>query len=237
LSACGGSKEVEILDVYFSTDQSEEGLNTRTNEFISTDTINLNIDVDGNPDEGNVLVDFYFNEMLISSVGYEFPIDDISKGDSHLYFTLESDNPFGISKNYHAVVSVNDEEYGVYDFMVVPPESAIPSQITDAAFYTLDSAAGDFVESDVYSKDEIVSILVTGDYGQWSWFETLWYRGDYKEGDLIADCGMAGQYPENLNGEQFIDSCIPEDGWEIGTYEVLIYLDDEIAGTYPFTIE
>jgi hypothetical protein len=48
---------------------------------------------------------------------------------------------------------------------------------------------------------------------------------------------MAGQYPENLNGEQFIDSCIPEDGWEIGTYEVLIYLDDEIAGTYPFTIE
>lgn len=237
LSACGGPKGIEILDVYFSTDQSEEGLNARKSEFNPEDTINLNIDVAGNPDEGNLLVEYYFDKLLLSSTEFDFPIEDDAKGDSHLFFTVESDDPLWISKNFHAVVSVNGEEYGNYDFAVVPPEDAISSQITDAVFYNLDAATGDFVETNVYSQDEMVNLLISGDFGKWSWFETLWYRGDYHEGELIEECGLAGQYPENSSEEQIIDACIPDKGWEQGDFEILLYLNDEVAGTYPFTIE
>ena len=237
VSACGSNKGIEILDVYFSRDQSDEGLNARENAFYPPDVVYFNVEIDGQPKEGTLSVDYQFNNYSIATTEFTFPAD-IEKGiTTHVYFDLEAVEPLSISNNYKVVLGVNGEEFGEYDFSVKPPENAIPSQIKEAKLAYLDLDTEDFVETNIFSQDEFATLIFASDLGEYSWFETLWYTGDHETGDIIIDCGIAGMSPENLVDEVSTDSCMPGAGWEIGEHEVILYLNDEIAGVYPFTIE
>lgn len=238
LSACGSSREIEILDVYFSQDQTEEGLAARKDEFYSSDSVYINISLNGPPTEGVIEVEFNLSDYLtINSIETSFPMEDYTDDYDHLYFTLEPDDPFRVSSNYWAIIWVNGEEFGRYNFKIIPPENAIPTQLKEAMLVYADFNSEDIVETNTFSTDQVVTFYFTADMGEESWFETAWYKGDHATGEFILDCGTAMLNPENLEDAYGIDDCFPANGWESGEYELVLSINGEDVGFYPFTIE
>lgn len=246
LSACGSDETtyttvggLEIIDVTYSKGLTDGEPTTITDEFYPTDVVYLTVDIHGRPDSGVVSAEAYWNDQFISSVDVD--LADVNSGvvmsvgeDTYASITLTPSSDWPISKNYKFLVSINGEKLGEYPFTVVPPADAIPSVIDAVALSKdVDENFNPVNPTTTFAATDPVFLVANGDFGRDTWFNIMWTVS----GDSLVDCNTVIKADQDYPDDGLYFSCAPDTGWPAGEHNVTLYMNDELIGTYPFTVE
>jgi len=246
LSACGSDETtyttvggLEIIDVTYSKGLTDGEPTTITDEFYPTDVVYLTVDIHGRPDSGVVSAEAYWNDQFISSVDVD--LSDANSGvimsvgeNTYASITLTPTTDWPISKNYTFLVSINGEKLGEYPFTVVPPADAIPSVIDAVALSKdVDENFNPINPTTTFATMDPVFLVANGDFGKDTWFNILWTVS----GDSLVDCNTVIKADQDYPDDGLYFSCAPDTGWPAGEHNVTLYMNDELIGTYIFTVE
>jgi len=246
LSACGSDETsyttvggLEIVDVTYSKGITDGEPTTITDEFYPTETVYLTVDIHGRPESGVVSAEAYWNEQFISSV--DIDLADVNSGvimsvgeNTYASITLTPSADWPISKNYKFLVSINGEKLGEYPFTVVPPEDAIPSVINAVSLSKdVDENFNPIDPTTTFAAPEPVFLVANGDFGRDTWFNIVWTVS----GDSLVDCNTVIKADQDYPDDGLYFSCAPDTGWPAGEHNVTLYMNDELVGTYTFTVE
>lgn len=246
LNACSGETAesnlvggLEVLGVTLSKEQTSEGPTATTTEFYPTDVIYLTVEIKGRPKEGVVSAEAYWKDQFIASVDVDLATVNedvlISVGENTFAFiNLTPTDPWPISDNYIFAVYINDEKMGDYSFSVIPPADAIPSVLDSVTLAKdVDQNYQPIDPTTTFLANEPVTLVANGDIGRDTWFSVLWTVS----GDSLVDCNTIIKADQDYPDDGLFFSCQPETGWPVGEHSVTLYMNDELVGTYAFTIE
>jgi hypothetical protein len=230
---------IEVLGATFAHGLSEqmEPVNPGT-DFLSDETVYLSVKIKGRPAEGLVTARFYLGDSSIAEASVD--LADVNSGllfsigeSTYAGYTLTHAEPLPLSDNYRAEVFYNDVPLGSTAFRVVPPQEAIPSQITQVVLAKgTDESYNPIEPSNVFSFDQTVNLVGRGDLGLDTWLQAEWYIGGQ-----LDDAGTRSlTAQENLQDVGFAFSYLPEGGWPTGEHYVVLIMNDEEVGRYSFTI-
>lgn len=246
LSACSSDEPsyttvggLDVISVTYSKAITDGEPTTITNEFYPTETVYLTVDIHGRPESGIVSAEAYWNDQFVSSV--DIDLADVNSGvivsvgeNTYVSITLTPDADWPISKNYTFFVTINGEKLGEYPFTVIPPADAIPSVIdtvtlakdVDEYFNPIDSTT-------TFTATDPVFLVANGDFGRDTWFNVLWTIS----GESLVDCNTIIKADQDYPDDGLFFSCEPDAGWPTGEHNVTLFMNDELVGTYPFTVE
>ncbi len=207
-------------------------------DFSPDETVYLSLRIRGRPEEGVVTARFYWYDSLIAEAGVD--LADVNSGlvfslgeDTYAGYTLTHEEPFPISDRYRTEVFYNDQFLDTYAFRVVPPPEAIPSQVTQATLALgADEEYNPIEPTTTFAVDEAVYLVGEGDLGVDTWLQADWYvKGELDEGGTRSIT-----LEENIPNAGFAFSFLPDGGWPPGEHFVVLTMNDEEAGRYPFTV-
>lgn len=129
LSACGGAKSadstitIKSVTLAGSLDENYQAVDPK-NQFFSTDTIYVSVDVAGQPKVGKLNGKFFYGDQLISEATLDFATVNqdivISIGeDTFAGFNLSPSQPWPIDTIYKFELYVNDAKFGEYPYQVI----------------------------------------------------------------------------------------------------------------------
>jgi hypothetical protein len=230
---------IEVKEVTFAHGLSEEMQPVDPgSDFDPTETIYLSVRLKGRPKEGVVAARFFWGEDFIAEA--EVDLSDVNSGlifsigeDTYVGYTLTHETPFPVSGGYRAEVFYNEEALGSYDFRVVPPAEAIPTEITSV---TLAKGADENYDpidpATTFTTGEAVYLVGHGDLGLATWLQADWYV----DGQLDEAGTRNFSLEENVADVGFAFSYLPEGGWTAGEHFVVLTVNGEEIGRYTFTI-
>jgi hypothetical protein len=234
-----GEVGVEIKEATFAHGLTEDMQPTNPGaDFAPDETVYLSLRLNGRPKEGVVTSRFYWGDSLIADAGVD--LADVNSGvlfsvgeDTYVGYTLTHDDPFPISDQYRAEVSYNDQPLGIYSFRVAPPAEAIPSQVKQV---TLALGADENYEpvdpTTSFAPDQEVYLVGAGDLGLSTWLQADWYVN----GALDETGTRSLTLDQNIADAGFTFSFLPEGGWPAGEHFVVLTMNDQEVGRYPFTV-
>jgi hypothetical protein len=229
---------IEVKEVTFAHGLTEEMQPVDPgSDFGPTETIYLSVRLKGRPKEGVVAARFYWRDNAIAEA--EVDLGDVNSGlifsigeDTYVGYTLTHENPFPVSEGYRAEVFYNGEALGTYDFRVVPPAEAIPTQITSVTLAKGADENYDPVEpATTFTNAEGVYLVGHGDLGIATWLQAEWYVN----GQLDEAGTRNLSLDENAADVGFAFSYLPEGGWPAGEHFVVLTVNGEEIGRYAFT--
>jgi hypothetical protein len=230
---------IEILEATFGHDLTEEMQPVDPGaDFRPDETVYLSLRIRGRPKEGVVTARFFWRDAFIAEAGV-----DLADVNSRLLFSigentyagysLTHEQPFPLGRGYRAEVSYDGQPLGEYAFRVVPPPEAIPSQVTEAALAQgTDANYAPIAPTTSFAREDTVHLVGRGDLGLYSWIQADWYVN----GELDEAGTRSLTMEENVADTGFAFSYHPEGGWPPGDHFVVLTLNDQELGRYPFTV-
>ncbi len=234
--------ELEILEATFAHGLTEEMAPVDPgNAFTPEETIYLAIKLKGTPKEGQVAARFFYQDQEIASATVDLAEERkkqgllfVIGGNTNVGFTLTHENPFPISDFYRAEVLLNGTPAGSYNFVVVPPPEAIPSQVRQATLARGVTEDSQPIEpANVFTPTAEVFLVGRVDLGLYSTLEAHWYVA----GELDEAGTRTITAQDNLEDVGFYFSYLPEGGWPEGEHKVVLLIDDQEIATYTFTVQ
>ena len=231
---------IEISEVTFAHGLTEEMRAIDPgNDFAPDETVYLSVTIKGRPKSGVVTARFHWHDLTIAEASAD--LADVNSGvllsigeSTYVGYNLSLDDPFPISGFYRADLFYDDIPLDSYEFHVVPPSDAIPSivkKVTLARGVDENNNATEPTTS--FKADDTVHLVASGDLGLSTWIQADWLVDDR----LDEDCTRSLTLYENAPDNSFWFSCRPADGWPSGTHRVVLTMNDQEVGTYPFTVE
>ncbi len=229
---------IEILEATFAHDLGEEMQPIDPgSEFSPDETVNLSLKIKGRPKEGVITARFFWYDAPISEASVDFA--DANSGllfsfgeDTYVGYSLTPELPFPLSDQYSALVFYNDELLDAYAFRVVPPPDAIPSTVTSVTLARGATENYDPIEPTTeFSATDEVFLVGEGDLGTSTWLQA----DPYINGEPYEDGTRSLTLEENIPGAGFVFSFLPEGGWPEGEHFVVLTMNDQEVGRYPFT--
>lgn len=238
-TAPSASAGIEILEATFAHGLTEEMLPVEPGSaFDPEDTIHLSLKLRGRPKEGIVTARFYYGDMLIAEASVDLGASNsglvFSFGeDTYLGYTLSHEQPFPASEEYRAEVFYGDVALASYPFQVIAPPGSLVSRITDVLLALGSDENLDPVHpTTIFSSAEEVHLVGEGDMAAGSTIRAEWYV----DGQL-DDAGTRVLSPEqDIPQGGFVFSFLPDGGWPPGEHEVVLTLNGEESGRFPFLV-
>lgn len=233
------SGDVELLEAVFAKELGEnQDPIDPTEAFYPTDTVNISLRFQGRPKQGLISATFYFRDQEIASAEVDFA--DANSGvifsigeDTYAGFNLTTNEPLPISTNYSVVAMLDGVSLGTFSFEIVPPEDAIPSEITDVVLAEdIDEDYNPINPTTTFATDQEVILAVQGDVGINTWVQADWYI----DGERDEEGTRSLTFEENAEATAFYFSYLPDGGWQEGMHEVALTMNDEEVGRYEFEI-
>ncbi|NOZ26605.1 MAG: hypothetical protein GXP39_00945 [Chloroflexi bacterium] len=232
---------LKILEATFAHGLTEEFAPVNPgNTFTPEETIYLSIKLKGTPKGGQVTARFLYQDQEIASATVDLAEERkkqglvfVIGGNTNVGFTLTHEKPFPISDLYRAEILLNGSPAGSYEFIIIPPPEAIPSQVRQAVLAR--GATEDFqpIEpTDTFTPTEEVFVVGRVDLGLHSTLEAHWYVS----GQLDEAGTRTITAQENVEDTGFYFSYLPEQGWPEGEHKVVLLIDDREVATYTFTV-
>jgi hypothetical protein len=130
-------------------------------------------------------------------------------------------------------VYYQDQYLGSYRFEVIPPGEAIPSVVEGATTALgVDAEYQPIEPHTTFAPDETVYLVGRGDFGVQTWLQADWYVN----GRLDEHGTRSLTMEENAADVGFSFSYLPEGGWPPGEQLVLLTMNDQEVGRYPFDV-
>ena len=230
---------IEILEATFAHGLTEDMQPLDPGSaFAPDETIHLSLKVKGRPKEGTVTVRFYYGETFIAEAGVD--LGDTNSGlifsfgeDTYLGYTLSHEQPFPASEDYRAEVFYDDALLVTYPFSVLQASDTLVSRVTDVLLaLDADENYDPVNPTTVFAFDEEVHLVGEGDLAAGSSLQAEWYV----DGQLDDAGTRVLTLDEDIPGAGFVFSYLPEGGWPAGEHWVVLTLDGEEIGQFPFTI-
>jgi len=230
---------VEILEATFAHGLTEEMQPIDPgSDFGPAETVYLSLKLKGRPKEGVVTARFYYGEAFIAEAGVDLAESNsgllFSFGeDTYLGYTLSHEQAFPAGEDYRAEVFYGDAALATYPFQVVAAEGGLVSRVTDAVL-ALDASENyePVHPTTIFAFDDEVHLVGEGDLAAGSTLQAEWYVG----GQLDEVGTRALTLEEDIPGAGFVFSFLPDGGWPPGEHEVVLTLDGEEVGRFPFGI-
>ena len=116
------SISVKSVTLAGGLDANYQAVNPKT-QFLSTDTINVSVDVTGRPTTGTMNGKFYYGDQLISEATLDF--SNVNQGvivsiggDTFAGFHLTPSQPWPVGTGYHFDLYINGTKLGSYPYQV-----------------------------------------------------------------------------------------------------------------------
>lgn len=231
---------VEVQRVTFAHDLDDEMRPVDPgSEFIPDETVYLSVLLTGRTEGGVVTARFYRHDELLAEADVD--LADIDSGaiftsgeDTYVGYWLTHDGALLIGQAYRADVFYNDESLGSYDFRVVPPSDAIPSEVQEVTLARGSDPDYNPIEpTNTFAPDEEVYLVGRGDFGLFTWLMVEWYV----DGQLDEAGTHRITLDEDASDAGFFFSFMPEEGWPLGEHQVALTMNDQEVGRYDFMIE
>lgn len=230
---------IEIVEAALAHGLTEEMLPVDPGtDFSPDEAVYLSLHVKGRPTEGSVIARFYWHDSLITEASVDLAdieSDPLSSADEDTYlgYTLSHEEPFPISDQYRADVFYNNQFLDSYTFRAVPPPEAIPSQVTQVTLARGADENYDPIDpATAFAPDQAVFLVGDGDLGLSTWLQVGWFVN----GQLDEAGTRSFTLEENLPDAGFAFSFLPEGGWPLGEHFVVLIMNDQEVGRYPFTV-
>lgn len=230
---------VEILEATFAHGLTEEMQPIDPGSaFAPEETVYLSLRLKGRPKEGIVTARFYYGETFIAEASVDLAESNsgvlFSLGeDTYVGYTLSHEGSFPASEDYRAEVFFGDAALATYPFQVVASSGGLVSRVTDALL-ALD--AGEDYEpihpTTIFAFDDEVHLVGEGDMAAGSTIQAEWYVA----GQLDPTGTRLLTLEEDIPGAGFVFSFLPDGGWPPGEHEVVLILDGDEVGRFPFGI-
>jgi hypothetical protein len=230
---------VEVLDAVFAHGLTEEMAPVEPgSDFGSNETVYLSVELKGRPKEGQVTARFYWLDTFIADAAVD--LADANSGvifsvgeNTYAGYTLSHDEAWPLGGGYRADLFFGDQALGSYPFRIAPPDGAIPSQIGDVVLALgADENYNPIEPTTSFAPGEPVYLVGRGDLGQETWIQADWYVA----GQLDEAGTRSLTLEENASDAGFSFSYVPEAGWPAGEHYVVLTMDGQDIGRYPFTI-
>lgn len=230
---------IEIQEATFAHGLTEDMQPTDPGaDFSPDETVYLSLRLKGRPEEGVVTSRFYWHDSLIAEAGVD--LADVNSGvlfsvgeDTYVGYTLTHDEPFPMSDQFRAEVFYGDQPVGTYPFRVVAPAEAIPSQVKEV---TLARGADENYQpidpTTSFAPDQEVYLVGAGDLGLSTWLQADWYVN----GELDEAGTRSITLDQNITDAGFNFYYLPQGGWPAGEHFVVLTMNDQEVGRYPFTV-
>ena len=219
-----------------------------TNEFeVDTPEIFCSVELSNAPHDTEVTAEWIYVEGEVADVTNHV-IDSytlVTDGNRHLTFSIERpDNGWPVG-DYRLVLYVDGTEETSVDFTVTGPD-AQPSGWTFAPSLTeatmalgVDAEGKPVNPTSTFATDtpEVFCSVLVSNVSQPLEILSEWY---YVEGELegVTD-HLIDSHTLTVEVDQYVEFSlsIPDDGWPVGSYELLLYIDGEPELAVPFTVE
>ena len=231
---------VEVVDAVFAHGLSEEMAPVEPgSDFGSGETVYLSVELKGRPKEGEVIAHFYWLDTFIADAAVD--LADANSGvifsigeNTFAGYTLSHDEAWPVGTGYRADLFFGDEALGSYPFRIVPPAGAIPSQVREVVLAKgADENYNPIEPATTFAPAEAVYLVGRGDLGQESWIQADWFVS----GQLDEAGTRSITLEEDMTDAGFSFSFVPEAGWPSGEHYVVLTVDGEEVGRYPFAID
>jgi hypothetical protein len=230
---------IQILEATFAHDLTDEmqPVDPGT-DFQPDETVYLSLRIKGRPAEGVVTARFFWRDAFIAEAGVD--LADVNSGlifsigeNTYAGYSLTHEQPFPLSSGYRADVSYDEQPLGEYVFRIVPPPEAIPSQVVAAVLAQgADENYVPIMPTTTFSREDTVHLVGQGDLGLHSWVQADWFVNGELDGTGTRSLTMT----ENAPDTGFAFSYHPEGGWPPGDHFVVLTMDDQEVGRYPFAV-
>lgn len=231
--------EIEILDATFAHGLDEEMQPVDPGAGFGPDeTVYLSVKLKGRPKEGVVTARFYYGDTLIAEAGVD--LADTNSGvlfsfgeDTFLGYTLTHEQPFPAGEEYFAEVLYGDTLLATHPFQVIAPAGALVSRINDVLLALgADESYVPIQPTTLFAFDEEVHLVGEGDLAMDSSLQAEWYVA----GTIDPAGTRVITLDQDIEGAGFVFSFLPEGGWPAGEHSVVLTLDGEEIGQFPFVI-
>ena len=233
--------DLEVLDTTLALGVDEDGQAVdEVKEFTPEQAVYVVMTLKGRP-TGIMTGQFYRGDTLLGEANLDLKdIEDAPLlaigGETYVHFswTPDPDTVTLISDNYRVEAFYDDEPVGSYPFSVVPPADAIPSQIQEVVLARgVDDDYNAVDPTTSFTPDDVVYLLMRGDFGLHTWLGTEWYVN----GQLDEESGGSLTLTEDGSDKSIYFYFAPEGGWPVGEHQVALTMNDEEVGRYDFTVE
>jgi hypothetical protein len=230
---------IQILEATFAHGLGEEMQpEDPGSDFEADEPIYLSLKIKGRPEQGLVTAHFYWRDALIAEAGVD--LADANSGllfsvgeNTYAGYTLSHEEPFPLGDKYRADVFYDDQFLSSYLFRVVPPSDAIASQVAQVVL--AQGAGEDYTPIEpttTFSFEDTVHLVGRGDLGLSTWLQTDWFvNGQWDETGT-----RSLSLEENAPDVGFAFSYQPEGGWPRGDHFVILTMNDQEVGRYPFSV-
>jgi len=237
------SADLKIVNVTYAHGLNEDMTPTeQADAYTPEQPVYVSVKLDGNPKEGIITAKFLYKDQDIADTEIDLAQNRKEKGlifviggDTYLGFTLDHENPFPISEDYHTDLFLNGDPAGRYAFKVIPPDDAIPSKVLSAtlANNVTDDDYKPIEPADTFTTAKEVYIAGRIALGKFSSITAKWIING--EEDSKGERTVTAQ--ENIEDAPFYFSYLPENGWPAGVQKVVLSINDQPVGEYTFTIK
>jgi len=238
-TAAPASAEIEVLEATFAHGLTEEMQPIDPGSaFGPEETIYLSLRLKGRPKEGVVTARFYYGETFIAEAGVDLGESNsdliFSFGeDTYLGYTLSHEQAFPAGEEYRAEVFYGETALATYPFQVVASTGGLVSRITDVLLaLDADENYEPIHPTTIFAFDEEVHLVGEGDLATGSTLQAEWYVA----GQLDEAGTRVLTLEEDIPGAGFVFSFLPDGGWPPGEHEVVLTLDGEEVGRFPFLV-
>ncbi|MBN1657533.1 MAG: hypothetical protein JXA93_03980 [Anaerolineae bacterium] len=230
---------LEILDATFAHGLDEEMQPIDPGSgFDPAETIYLSLKLKGRPKEGVVTARFFYADTLIAEAGVD--LGDTNSGllfsfgeDTYVGYTLTHEQPFPAGEEYYAEVYYDTTLLATYPFQVIAPAGALVSRIHDVLLaLDADDNYNPIQPTTVFASDEEVHLVGEGDLITGSSLQAEWYVA----GAVDPAGTRVITLDQDIEGAGFVFSYLPAGGWPVGEHSVVLTLDGEEIGRFPFAI-
>ncbi len=230
---------IQILEATFAHGLGEEMQpEDPGNDFQADETIYLSLKIKGRPKQGLVTARFYWRDALIAEADVDLADANsavlFSVGENtYAGYTLSHEEPFPLGDKYRADVFYGDQFLGSHLFRVVAPLDAIASQVAQVVL--AQGASEDYTAIEpttTFSFEDTVHLVGRGDLGLSTWLQADWFvNGQWDETGT-----RSLSLEENAPDVGFAFSYQPEGGWPPGDHFVILTMNDQEVGRYPFSV-
>lgn len=236
------SADLKIMDVTYAHGLNEDMTPTeQADAYTPEQPVYVSVKLDGNPKKGVISAKFYYKDQDIADAEIDLAqsrkdqgVIFVVGGNTYVGFTLDHENPFPISENYHTDLSLNGEPAGRYAFKVIPPDDATPSKVLSAtlANNVTDDDYKPIEPTDTFAPDKEIFLAGRVTLGTLSSISASWIVN----GEEDPEGARSVTANEDVEDVPFYFSYVPANGWPAGKQKVILYINDQPVGEYVFTI-
>lgn len=205
-----------------------------TTKFLGTETVYLLVQVKGRPKSGKVEARWSFRGEPVGTASVD--LASVNKGllfsfgeDTYAKFHLKPGaDELYIGDSYSVEVFANGVSNGKSKFSIVPPASAIPSEVLEA--YTSKTEGGPEVTK--FAPTDKVFLSFLGDFGTSTWLEGEWSVNGKVAPEGTRSIRVSDNNPEVDGSFSFL----PKGGWPKGNHSIKLVMNDKLLGTFKFTV-